>query len=91
MSIASAVRHATIASRAALAVFDDSAPVIYPSPCRADDSLGAPYHKDFSVEGRQLMGRIRPRTKAAKKRQLRNKEEKRTKKYGKIGKMILGK
>lgn len=37
------------------------------------------------------MGRLRPRTKAAKKRAVRRKEEKRTKKFGKIGKMILGK
>lgn len=37
------------------------------------------------------MPRLRPRTQAAKKRTLRRKEEKRTKKYGKIGKMIMGK
>jgi hypothetical protein len=38
-----------------------------------------------------IMPRLRPRTKAAKKRALRRKAEKRTRRYGKIGKMILGK
>jgi len=37
------------------------------------------------------MPHMRPRTKSAKKRALRRKAERRTKKFGKIGKMILGK